>query len=229
MNYEIVKDESVLLDFINWLPKLEESEIYYLCLFARNKYCKGTTHIKSDKQQLKRFTSTKERMFEKIKQLECEYGAYKQKDTIIPQEALALYITVNPRNLWKATFNSLVTLSKCIQNNNRQINPHQQVMSDIQRAKSRTCYIDVDIDNKCTLISLQHYLKGIINMDAVCILETRGGYHVLIDPEKVEVWYKKTWYKNLSKLEGIDQIGDQMIPVPGCSQGNFIPKFVNLK
>jgi len=225
MNYEIIKDKEVLRSFINWLPELEESEGYYICLFARSKYTTGLVHIKSDKSQLKRVTTNKERMFDKIKQMECEVGSYKQKDTPIPQEALALYMTINPRNLWKATFSSLVHLARCIQTNAYTVNPHQEVMSEIQKAKSRTIYVDFDLDSRDNKI-IQEILGNYINPEAVTLLQSRGGYHILIEPEKVIPKYKKIWYNNLTQVNGIDQYGDLMIPVPGCTQGDFMPTFI---
>lgn len=238
MNYEIVKDVKLLQEFIDWLPELKSTEKYYLCLFARSKYTKdaqgvnGLPHIKSDKAQLKRFTSDKLRMFEKIKQLEIAVGWYRQKELIVPQEALALYITPNPREMWKASINSMVKLANCIRDQNILLNPHQEVLSEIQRTKSRTCWIDFDID-----IDFQKYspeenmvvveeIKSYINPEAVVWLKTRGGYHVLVNPEKVAAEYKNSFYQNISRCA--DQSGDNMIPVPGCYQGGFVPHFVNL-
>lgn len=231
MNYKIIKDEKILRGFIDWLPELEENEKYYLCLFARNKYCKELTHIKSDKAQLKRFVSDKERMYEKIKQLEIEIGCYKQKDTPVPEDALALYITPNPRNMYKATVNTMVKLAHSIRDNNVSMNPHQEALSEIQKAKSRTCWIDFDLDLKEEINTeqLHTFIWNRVNIDAVQVLKTRGGFHILINPKMVHSSFIKTFYNNFVKAEGIDQSGDQMIPVPGCTQGMFVPHFISLK
>lgn len=225
MNYEIVRDEKLLKEFIEWLPELKENEKYYLCLFARNKYCKELTHIKSDKAQLKRFITDKERMFDKIKQLEIMTGGYKQKITPVPEEALALYITPNPRNMFKATINTMVKLAQSIRDQNVSMNPHQEALSEIQKSKSRTIYVDFDIDTKDTIL-IDKY-KGVLATmfpEPQTILETRGGYHILVKPEQVALEFKNQWYQVMKQWA--DQSGDTMIPVPGCTQGNYIPHFI---
>jgi len=233
MNYQIIKDEKLLKDFIDWLPELKENEKYYLCLFARNKYCKELTHIKSDKAQLKRFVSDKERMFQKIKQLEIAEGWYQQKHMAVPEEALALYINPNPRNMFKATVNLMVKLAESIRDQNVEMNSHQEALSEIQKSKSRTCWIDFDLDSKGEnpenyLSTLKSVIKHTVGETAnVKLLETRGGYHILVDPNSVEQQFKNTFYQKFANLNGVDQTGDNMIPVPGCTQGMFIPHFIN--
>ncbi len=75
MNYSILKDEKALRDFIAWLPDLEPNETFFVALFARKKYA-PESELKADKAQLKAFTSDKEYLFDKIRQLECPVGSY---------------------------------------------------------------------------------------------------------------------------------------------------------
>ena len=168
-------------------------------------------------------------IFQKIKQLELEVGCYFQKEPPIPQESLALYITVNPRDMRKATMNTAMQLVRSVRDENIIMNPHQEALSEIQKTKSRTCYVDFDIDIKeeDTLTKIKNLTDGMFD-ETVPILETRGGYHVLIDPTKVKPGEKNSWYKTLNLGFGADQVGDQMIPLPGTYQGGFTPKFVQL-
>jgi len=201
MNYQVITDESVLLQFIDWLPELKENECYYFCLFARSKYAKnedGTNkfpHIKTDKSQLKRFVATrKDYILNKIKQLEVKFGAYKTKDDMdVPQEALALYVNPGPRNQKTAMFTlmkRLIDIQVCDGSN---FNIHAEALSAIQKSKGKTAFIDFDIDSdnaEQEVFSKIDFTK--INKSAVHFLKTRGGMHILIETSKVEDQYAKT-------------------------------------
>ena len=217
-NYKIILDEDLLKNYIEWLPELSEDECFYGCLFGRKKYCKSIPWPGSDKTQLKRFTAKKENLLFKIKQLECPVGSYEIKGQPIPQDALALYLQINPRNLWKATIRSIGQLAKVIECSGRSSNPHQEVLSEIQRSSSKKKYIIFDLDVKdfsalkeCTSI-----------VDNKCeVIETRGGYHILVIADKMKEFHNKKWYQELSSK--CDVTGDNMSPVPGCIQGGFMP------
>jgi hypothetical protein len=221
MNYKIIQDEKEFRKFIDWLPDLEDNEKYYLSLFARKKYCEEL--IKSnDKTQIKRFTSYKDDIYRKVKQLECEVGSYYLKDREVPQESLVLYINPNPRNMRRATFQLIKKCTDILETNGMNYNIHAEALSCIQRSKSKTHFCDFDIDSKDVSICR---VKEILPDNTYDIIETRGGYHVLV---KTRLAPKTKWHKELRDAFVIDQIGDQMIPVVGCTQGGFVPKFIKI-
>jgi len=227
MNYKIIHDQNELQRFIDWLPDLKDNEIFYGCLFARKKYCPGLVHL-SDKTQLKRFTFKKVNFIEKIRQLECEIGSYSLKDRPVPQEALVLYANPNPRDQRKATFASIKELVNLIERNACNYNLHQEVMSNIHRSCGTKHFVDFDLDleDKTQIPKIISDINLVINPEALTFVETRGGLHCLVQPLKVTSNVSKKWYQQMSALSEIDQKGDQLLPVPGCIQGGFSPKFI---
>ncbi|RYU96773.1 hypothetical protein [Emticicia agri] len=222
MNYQIIRNEELFLNFIDWLPELKRNETYYVSLLARNKYHQA---VGSDKAQVKRFTATKDFIYDKVKQLECELGTYKYKGVGIPQEALALYISVNPRDMEKACKNSLIRFAELITKEYNGYNPHQEVLSEIQKSCSRKVYFDLDFD-KVAITETLTEVKQYINEDCLTVLRTRGGFHLLVEVAKIDKQYTRTWHQSLTKIEGCDIKGDNLIPVPGCTQGDFTPYFM---
>ena len=227
MNYQIIADENALLNFVDWLPELRENETFFVALFARKKYSNGA--IKSNNQtQLRRFTSRKERLIDNIKQLELPIGAWKMKDEVAPQESLACYISLNPRCMRKATE---LMGKKCWDlMNSQSYNLHGEALSCIQKSKSRTIYVDFDIDDKDINID-DSWLDTEIGKGNYQIVETRGGYHVLVEPELATKFRKSTfndnrWYQLIQEKYPVDQSGDQLIPIVGTYQGGFVPKFI---
>jgi len=106
-------------------------------------------------------------------------------------------------------------------------NIHAEALSAIQKSKSKTAFIDFDIDSENAeqeIFSKIDFTK--INKDAVHFLKTRGGMHILIETGKVGDEYAKTWYQYFTRTFNIDIKGDNMIPVPGTFQGGFTPRFI---
>lgn len=214
MNYKIISNEALLREFIDWLPACNENEQFYACLFMRKKYCPQVPWIKSDRGQLKRFTATKDRLFDKIAQLEVRVGAYKFDGNDVPQESLALYVTPNPRDLWKATVRSIAKLANVLECAGKGSNPHHEVMSELQKCASKKTYIVFDIDEKDETV-LQECIDTV---DGYCdVTETRGGYHVFVHKNKVDFITDKMWYLKLKKWS--DVTGDSMTPPWGTLQG----------
>lgn len=218
--YNIIRDEDEFKKFIDWLPDLEESECYYVMLFARNKYYK---ELGKQTVKLKRFTTSKVNLLNKVKQLECAIGSYQCGDKPIPNEALCLYIMPNPRSFIKATKSVTKRFIDLLFSNYSGYNPHQEVLTEIQKNSGRMRFFDFDFDYK-TIEEMRPIIEQYINMDALTYLRTKNGFHLLVEIDRVLPEYKKSYYNNISKLDGVDCKGDELMPCPGCIQGNFTPK-----
>lgn len=226
--YDIIKDIQKLEEFVDWLPELKENEKFYIALFFRKKYA---PIIRVDKCQLKRVLATKERIISKIRQMECVSGSYTLldkrtgKDIPLPNEGLSIYISPNPRDLAEATRESLIEFARLITRPDSKFNPHSEVLSMVQKSCSRKIFLDFDFDG-VDFFELRDKINECINEDAYEVIQTRGGFHLLVHTDKVSNEFKKHFYQKLTKIEGCDVRGDLLLPIVGCRQGDFIPRFL---
>lgn len=229
-NYQIIAKENALVEFIETvLP--DTNGFFYLSLMARKKWCEGAG-LKSDKSQLKRLTAKKSMIVGKIKQLEIAVGNYKIDGLEVPQEALGLYITPNERNNKAATFDLIQSLLSKIQNNKFEFNLHQEALSCLQKSGIKTYFdLDIDFEDRSKIdFSVCENLCSVLNENALTMIRTRGGFHVLVELNKIAAPLKKSWYNAVQKVVPpgctITMNGDNLIPVVGCFQGGYVPSLV---
>ena len=223
--YKVIASENQLEMFSAWLPQVKQHEVYYVTLMSRSKYApeilKGTTG--SDARQLARFLTTPDRLIEDLEKLEVPLGVYRQKGVEVPQHAIAAYITPNPRNMFKALqeLNSMVFGAVWNKDNHEtSVNPVEMALTAVHKAVGSRVFVDFDFD--VTEFNTD-VLLDYVNPEALTILKTRGGFHALIRPELVAKSYAKTWYNNIAAMDGVDKKGTDMMPIPGCYQGGFVP------
>lgn len=196
MNYKIIQDLEELQKFIDWLPELQDGQKFYVSLFARRKYG-ATEGLKADKGQLKRFSASKEQLISKIKKLEVELGSYECNGVKVNQDNLALYITPNPRDMHKAGLKTIQELTKFLVDGRTIYNPQSVALNMIQVTGVKK-YFDIDIDftelgntqNKAAVME-SIFLFDFVNEDAITVVSTRGGFHFLIELDKILPEYKK--------------------------------------
>lgn len=223
--YKIITDEDELNKFIDWLPDCEPHEQYYFTLFSRKKYAPENPACAYDKTQLKRGTATKDRLYYKLRQLECPLGSYTgAKDLPVPQEALAAYISINPRDLYRSHLRGIKALAEQLEKHTPDSigNPHQEMMNMIQTTRGRTRYHVFDLDTKEP--GAMDTVRNIVN-DQCAFIETNGGYHAMIPNNAVhKIIENRQWYVKIKELADVS--GDMLTPIPGTYQGGHTPRLI---
>lgn len=238
MNYKIILNEEKLNKFIDEvLPNLSNDETFYVSLFARSKYAQNEDDKKklASKAQYKRFCANKKNLVSKLKQLETPYGTYEYKGFVVPQETLAVYITLNPRSIKNAMMKTMEKILDNIKKETYNKPPHVIGLDSIQISPSTKKFYNFDFDMDKTEFSVDAFSNIIKNetsleKDDYFILETRGGYHLLVKNEVKEK--NKKWYMEIQELfkkySDDDHIDlDGIIPLPYCVQGGFEPNIYN--
>jgi hypothetical protein len=161
---------------------------------------------------------------------------------VIPTNCVGLYMVLNGNSGLKAyrSFKDKMDdiLYRSIKNPEsvQEFTKMSSVLNScIQSSVYEKEYIQIDIDDKMEkyYLLVEAYLKE-NKIASKCIIETRGGYHFILELSTLNGDQKKSLFKNnplfQEKLDGkniIELLTDQSIPIPGTMQGGFLVKFIN--
>ncbi|MBN2531844.1 MAG: hypothetical protein JXB88_03075 [Spirochaetales bacterium] len=256
--YNFIADKDTLVRFLQILPPLEKDDVWMFILCARDKYLADEEKKKYDlkdtsvvERKIVRYSEI-ERMMRVLKRFHIQTGGYTDtRCNPLPPECFVLYFTINPKSIMKAVkhfigryLDYLFELSGTdkkeeIWEKMKLLDSH--IMTDVQSNNSRNKYfIDLDFDtvdknagNKYVKEFINTTLKG---QSEYYVIETRGGYHILITRKSMSDSARKTFYTKVKECEvaGKKELGDrfevivnkqEMIPLPGTLQGGFRVRF----
>ncbi len=263
-NYKIIYNEKQINRIYNILPDLKEDEVYFISLSARKKYLNKRQREKFQLRRTEMFErkiiryKNYNHFLKKLKRFEVPMDSYKTNNNYsIPPQTLICYININPSSIINALSNFQKDITdktyEILKNgkNKNTLNYLKKsdvnILNFIQKSKSTRNFLDFDLDipkNKRSLInhtkeSIYNNILKKLKFRNYFIIDTKGGYHILIRKEK-NIFNKefnpKTIVDNMN--EELNKIYDNndyefkrnnndMIPLPGTLQGKYKVKIID--
>lgn len=244
---KLIYDEKQIEKFLN-LISLQNEELYLATLFTRNKHISKEDRERLDlprSHTLGHTTSDTVRgLIKNLYRWETNPNGFLTKTgDSIPNEALNMYMSINPVSPLKAypEFNRIVTeylleLSHAPKKQNiidRIKKMDKLMLTCMHHAYTRKVFIDVDIDSKDKynehLLKFEKELtdKGV----KFKVVETHGGLHYLLECSSIKYNYNTTIDSLKQEWEGYDDIminPNNQLPLPGTLQyGTFEVKLLD--
>lgn len=218
---QLIYSYDKLNEFINFLPEEKPGEVYYICLRAKKNKNENIAIKDGQVFGTKRICGKRD-IIDTIEKYQTS-GSYRKSSIELTKNNLSVYITINPRSLLKG-FDLLARETVNILTNPRNeiIDPTELAMSCVHRSIASKNFLDFDFDIELT-DDIMHSIQKLFNRDPskYRFLKTKNGFHFLVDCKLVN--------ENLIKFcrDKCDTFGaDQMIPVPGCFQNEYLCEFV---
>ncbi len=245
----LIQDYNQFNTFVNdVLPELQKDEVYFISMSARKKYL---TLDEREKYQLARtemfarkVVHDKTQLQHAMDELSAQMSVRTTKSGLkMPEKALVTYINVNPSSMIKA----LTLFKKDMDHELNQImstlisdgEPNfdavkyatRKFMNCVQKSKGTRHYLDIDVDSLDEQYKDQ--LVAQLNDIENHVLETHGGFHVLINREQLNgsgIQLHKIVREIDNELKKIDSEcifnKNAMIPVPGSLHAGKLVKLL---
>lgn len=207
----IVGDREILIDFLSHFPALENDEVFFLSLSARNKYLTDEERETFDLGRTEMFSRQTaydhNGILMAIARMEADLAVRKTRNgSDIPHHCLVTYFNIHPSSTLDAYTAFKAQLDhhynetfKCAlhgktANYEPFLRSRTHLMNHIQKSKSRRIYIDIDVDcsdedlalDTTLVVSNDLFLCGIKHLR----VQTQGGYHILVDREQLNAFNK---------------------------------------
>lgn len=232
MNYKLIHNIDHLQKFIDLLPDLKENEGYFLILIARKKWF-PESNIPSAHKLKRETVNDKNKIIQVIRQWEIEEGAYHSGGIPIDIRNLGVYMGYNPKNQLSACYELINKCLSAIRSEQKNINVKSMANDVIQGCNGTKNFIDIDVDieNDENYLDIINFIKGVINEKHLTFIKTNGGFHCLVDLKELK---KESdignWYKEIELApfdSDLNIMSNDLIPIPGCNQGKFVPYFLD--
>jgi hypothetical protein len=255
MNFwNFIYDKNELEKFYTQILKpLKDNETYLALSCARHKYVDDKQFKMKNTEVLDRKLIRHSDDFNKFERSILKLGIpenyYTNPDDIpYPFDSYVLYITINPRDMLKTNYQIINNFNKMMYDSFKSETEVQKskrldivVMSEIQASIGSKYYLDIDIDIKNKQVASEQVNKFRIffnNDDCLIPIETRGGFHLLLESSKIPNELKNSFHQKICfygkciKETGRGDIefkSDSMVPIPGTIQGGFEVKIRDIK
>lgn len=189
-----------------------------------------------------------DKLYQSILKLETPIGTYIDGDIIVPDEALALYALLEPKDTIKALSR---VMSKCVEamtDNEEMPNAYSLYRTEIGKCSIKhKKYRQIDLDTKdVDKVTIVNSMLIRLNVPIIICIETKGGFHIVYNDDNDDIVAKKNINRELyafkqttvfekENIEGrmvkdfwFSITSDPNVIVPGVYQGGFPARIITL-
>lgn len=243
----LVVDKTQFDYFVNLLPELRPGEVYFVSLSARNKYLtpEERVYYALGRTEMYARTVVKSKAdFPLAMEKLAAADSYRttKNGMRVPAHCRVVYVNINPSdmvgayNVFTQEMNAVrADVMKAALNGNEPnldafVNMERRLLNAVQKTPGNKFYLDVDVDSKQPEV-VQVLMDG---LNEYCVeyhvVETHGGYHVLVNREGLNKSGYKL-YQHVKSLDGLVQgevvfNSNAMVPVPGTMQAGHLVRLL---
>ena len=217
--HNFIYDEEQIKQFVDLIGTKDAN--HQMFISARHKYNKDVPFKACNISPKSFYNVDADHFIDLIRKYELPVGSYDDRGVSLPTNCLVVYCTTNAREGKRAAQNFINNCMNSVFSGDGHIFNHlyENLNSAIMSSKAKTQLTTIDIDSKDEYKEVKEFLI-VENIVPAAVIETRGGYHVLLKTDK----NLSNVYKSFSAKH---TMGDTFCPIPGTLQGGFPVRFIS--